>query len=258
MSMNILDVVILSVVEGVTEFLPVSSTGHLIIVSEWLGINIDSFNTSFQIAIQLGAILAVMILYWRSFFNRNILYRLVWAFLPTAVLGFIFYPIIKNYLLQSQAVVLVMFFLGGIALIVFEWWHIEEQNSLNEIENISFKNAFIVGLFQSIALIPGVSRSAATILGGLWLGFNRRTILEFSFLLAVPTIAAATGYDLVKNLSEFTDGEIKSLSLGFILSFVFALAAVKFLLVYINRYSFIPFGFYRIVLALVLFFIIYF
>ena len=120
MSMNILDVVILSVVEGVTEFLPVSSTGHLIIVSEWLGINIDSFNTSFQIAIQLGAILAVMILYWRSFFNRNILYRLVWAFLPTAVLGFIFYPIIKNYLLQSQAVVLVMFFLGGIALIVFE------------------------------------------------------------------------------------------------------------------------------------------
>lgn len=256
--MNISDIVILSIIEGVTEFLPVSSTGHLIIVSEWLDINIGAFNTSFQIAIQLGAILAVMTMYWRSFLNQNILYRLLWAFLPTAVLGFIFYPIIKNYLLHSQVVVITMFFLGGLALIFFEWWYVEGPNSLKEIENISFKNAFIIGLFQSIALIPGVSRSAATILGGLWLGFNRRTILEFSFLLAVPTIAAATGYDLLKNVSEFSGGEIKNLILGFSLSFVFALVTVKFLLVYINRYSFIPFGFYRVFVALILLFIFLF
>jgi len=255
--MSLLDVVILSIVEGFTEFLPVSSTGHLIIVSHLLGIDPTSFSVSFKIAIQLGAVLAIVLLYWRSLFlSRAVIYRLALAFLPTAVIGFLFFDFIKGVLLESELVVVIMFFVGGLALIGFELWHTERPEAVEDIANLSPRRAFVIGLFQSVAFVPGVSRAAATIIGGLWLGMKRRTILEFSFLLAVPTMGAATAYDLIKNAPTLTGGDLGLIILGAVLSFVFALLAVKFLLVYINHYSFIPFGVYRIILAVILFFIL--
>ncbi len=251
--MSLLEIIILSIVEGFTEFLPVSSTGHLIVVSSILGIEPTSFTVSFKIAIQLGAILAIVFLYWRSLFlSRAVVERLLLAFLPTAVIGFVFFDLIRG-LLENELVVIWMFFFGGLALIGFEWWYKERADATDEIGKLSLKRAFIVGLFQSLAFVPGVSRAAATIIGGLWLGMKRRTILEFSFLLAVPTMAAATAYDLYKTAPALVAGDFVSMGIGFVLSFLFAWLAVKFLLVYIEHYSFIPFGVYRIILAGILF-----
>ncbi|MEX0918431.1 MAG: undecaprenyl-diphosphate phosphatase [Candidatus Paceibacterota bacterium] len=256
--MNIFDVFILSMVEGFTEFLPVSSTGHLIIVSKFLGIDTGGFSSSFHIAIQLGAILAIVILYWRSLFlNQAIIYRLLVALTPTLILGFIFYDFIKEVLLQSQMTVVIMFFLGGLVLILFEWWRAGREEVNLTMAQMPFKSAGFIGLCQAVSLIPGVSRSAASILGGLWLGLDRKTVVEFSFLLAVPTMAAATGWDLIQSSADFSADEFGLLMLGFIFSLGFSLLAVKFLLIYIEKYSFIPFGVYRIILAAILFLILF-
>jgi len=172
------------------------------------------------------------------------------AFFPTAVLGLIFYKIIKHYLMASNQVVLWSMFIGGICLIVFEILHKEKDSAVEDLGTISYRTSLLIGLFQSIAMIPGVSRSAATIVGGLVLGLKRKTIVEFSFLLAVPTMLAATGLDLMKNASQFSAAQLNFLSIGFIVSFFSALLGVKFLLSFIKHHSFISFGIYRIVLAL--------
>ncbi len=251
--MNLFDVVILSLVEGLTEFLPVSSTGHLIVLSELLGLSVGSFGTSFNIAVQLGAILAIVLLYWRSvWWDHRLAGRIVLAFLPTALVGLIFYPLIKEHLLVNSELVAIMFLLGGLALIGFELWHARRAESAVDLSEVSTKQALIIGLFQTVAIIPGVSRSAATIVGGLWLGLKRQVIVEFSFLLAVPTMAAAVSFDLLQSAPVFTAAEFGWLLLGFILSFIFAWLSVKFLLIYITRYSFIPFGVYRIVVGIIL------
>ncbi|MBI5071539.1 undecaprenyl-diphosphate phosphatase [Candidatus Falkowbacteria bacterium] len=248
--MNFFHAIILGIVEGVTEFLPISSTGHLILVSKVLRLASTDFLKSFEIGIQLGAILAVVVQYFRSFFVKfEILKKVIVAFLPTAILGLIFYKVIKQFLLGSEQVVLWALFLGGVFLIIFEIFYREKQGAAEEIEKISWRQAVVIGLFQSVAMIPGVSRAAATIIGGLILGLKRKTIVEFSFLLAVPTMAAATGLDLISSGGRFSSGEFWLLAVGFIFSFVTALFAIRFFLKFIKNHSFIIFGVYRIILA---------
>lgn len=249
--MNIIQTIILGIIEGITEFLPISSTGHLILSARILGLSQTEFLKTFEIVIQFGAILSVIVLYWKSLLiNFEILKRVLVAFFPTAVLGLIFYKIIKHYLMASNQVVLWSMFIGGICLIVFEILHKEKDSAVEDLGTISYRTSLLIGLFQSIAMIPGVSRSAATIVGGLVLGLKRKTIVEFSFLLAVPTMLAATGLDLMKNASQFSAAQLNFLSIGFIVSFFSALLGVKFLLSFIKHHSFISFGIYRIVLAL--------
>jgi len=254
--MTYLDAIILGVVEGITEFLPISSTGHLILVSHLLGIPDSEFLKSFSIAIQLGAILAVVVLYTRSFLIPQILTRLFVGFLPTAVIGFFLYPYVKGYLLGNEYVVVAALFIGGVILIVFEYLHKESSSETFGVSDITHKQAFLIGLFQSIALIPGVSRSAATIMGGLLLGLRRVAIVEFSFLLAVPTMTAAVVYDIYKSPSVFTTALMPILSTGFIVSFLVAMLSITFLLQFIKKHTFVPFGVYRIILAGVFFLLI--
>jgi undecaprenyl-diphosphatase len=190
--------VIFGIVEAITEFLPISSTGHLKLTAHVMGLDQTSFLKSFEIIIQFGAILSVVVLYWRSLLvNLEIMKRVVVAFIPTGILGLIFYKLIKKYLLSSSTVVLWSLLLGGIFLIVFELLHKEDDDAVEDLATIPYRTSVLIGLFQSIAMIPGVSRSASTIVGGLVLGLKRKTIVEFSFLLAVPTMLAATGLDLV-------------------------------------------------------------
>lgn len=254
--MTPLDSIILGVLEGITEFLPISSTGHLILASELLGLEPSAFLSSFQIAIQLGAIAAVVFLYWKSFLDLGFLKKLFVAFLPTGLVGFLVYPYVKGFLLGNSLVVVVSLFLGGIVLILFELMHKERPESLEGAKEITYSQAIFVGLFQSIAIIPGVSRSAATIIGGLLVGMRRVAIVEFSFLLAVPTMLAATGYDLLKSADSFALDDFGLLALGFFTAFAVALLSMRFLLTIVRRYTFIPFGVYRIVLAALFFTIV--
>ncbi len=252
--MHFIHAIILGVVEGVTEFLPISSTGHLILIGQLLHIPDTDFLKSFDIIIQLGAILAVVALYFRTLFLNLRVFKLVaLAFIPTGVIGLLLYKIIKTYLLGNTSVVLFSLLIGGLAIVMFERLYakktVVEETALTA---ITYKQAVLIGLFQSIAIIPGVSRSAATIVGGMSLGLSRRTIVEFSFLLAIPTMVAATGLDLIKNIGLFHRQDVLLLAIGFITALISAFIAVKFLLKYIRTHSFTAFGFYRIVLVLVL------
>jgi undecaprenyl-diphosphatase len=253
--MTYLHAIILGLVEGITEFLPISSTGHLILASKVLGIENSNFLKSFEIIIQMGAILAVVVLYFRKFFSIPIITRLICGFIPTGIIGLTLYPFIKGYLLGNAAVVMAALALGGLFLILFETFHHEAGAGEQSITDITYKQAFLIGLFQSVAIIPGVSRSAATIVGGLFLGLKRVTVVEFSFLLAVPTMVAATGLDLLKNHSSFSTDMIGLLLVGFIISFVVALFVIAGLLRFIKKHTFIPFGVYRIIVAIIFVFI---
>jgi undecaprenyl-diphosphatase len=248
--MTLLQSIILGIVEGITEFLPISSTGHLILASRLLGLSQTDFQKSFEIAIQLGAIGSVILLYWRQFLEPAVLGRLIAAFIPTGLIGFALYHVVKTYLFGSDAVVLWALGLGGVALIVFELLHKESDDAVVDVTAIPYSKAVLIGLFQSLSIVPGVSRAGATIVGGLILGLSRTTIVEFSFLLAVPTMLAATGYDLLKNASSFEAQQLGVLAAGFIASFFVALLSIKFLLAFVRTHTFIPFGIYRIALAL--------
>ncbi|MDO8747937.1 MAG: undecaprenyl-diphosphate phosphatase [Candidatus Omnitrophota bacterium] len=255
--MDLLSAAILGIVEGISEFLPISSTGHLILTAQALRLEQSDFLKSFEIAIQLGAILAVVALYGkRLVMNFKTLKLVIAAFIPTAVIGFIFYKMIKNVFFNSNHIILWSLLLGGIFLIVFELLHREKEEALEEIASMSYAQAFIIGVFQSIAVIPGVSRAAATIIGGLILGLRRKTIVEFSFLLAVPTMGAAATLDLIKSAGAFKPEDFLSLSLGFLVSFIVALLSIKCLLGFIKNHNFILFGIYRIILALLFLFIL--
>ena len=254
--MNYLDAVVLGAVEGLTEFLPISSTGHLILTNHLLKLAETDFLKSFEIAIQLGAICAVVVLFWRSFLQVQILKKISAGFLPTAVIGLLLYSFVKTYLLGNELVVVLALLLGGGVLVCFEYLHHESADAVADIESISYKQAFGIGFFQAIAIIPGVSRSAASIVGGLLLGLNRATIVQFSFLLAVPTMAAATGLDLLKNYKTFSLSDAGLLCVGFLTAFVAALLVMRFFLSYVRTRSFVPFGIYRIAIALFFFFVV--
>ena len=251
--MSLVHVFILSIIEGITEFLPISSTGHLILASKLLGIMESDFTKTFEIAIQLGAIMAVVFLYFKKFTQSFTLYKKLFvAFIPTAIVGFFFYPFIKGFLLSSSVVTLNALFWGGIVLILVELLlKRKTDRSLPADGQITYKQSFLIGVFQSISVVPGVSRAAATIIGGLLTGLNRETATEFSFLLAVPTMIAASALDIYKSRQILMSGDLFLLLIGTFLSFVFAMLAVKFLIGYVKKHNFIPFGVYRIILALV-------
>ncbi len=240
---------VLGVVEGLTEFLPISSTAHLILVSKALGITQSDFVKTFEIAIQSGAILAVLALYFREFFKVEVLKRIIVAFIPTGVVGLVLYKIIKVYLIGNIAVVLWALAIGGVLMIIFERFP-RSGEGVTDISALTYKQCLAVGLCQSVAVIPGVSRSAATIVGGLMLGVSREAIVKFSFLLAVPTMVAATGFDILKNYTLFDGSSIGVLVVGFFAAFVTAIIAIKFLLSFVRNHTFTGFGVYRIALVL--------
>ncbi len=255
--MTFFDSLILGIVEGVTEFLPISSTGHLMLAAKLLNIPQTEFAKSFEIIIQLGAIMAVVVLYWRMLLvNTEVIKKVAVAFVPTGILGLLLQKVIKQVFLARTDIVLWALFLGGILLIVFEKCYREKKGAVRNFDVITYRTAVCIGLFQSLAVVPGVSRAAATIVGGLILGLNRKTIVEFSFLLAVPTMLAATALDLLKGSAVFSAQDIGYLGAGFVTSFLVAMASIKFLLRFIQNSNFIPFGIYRIGAAILFWFFI--
>ncbi len=264
--MTILQAIILGIIEGVTEFLPISSTGHMILASKLMGITDTDFLKSFEIIIQFGAILSVVVLYWKKIWSsQENFIKVMIAFLPTAVIGFLLYKILKQFLLSNDILVLWTLLLGGIVFIAFELWRRsflelqfdQTKNMANDFSQISYKKAFLTGVWQSLAIIPGVSRSGATIIGGLAMGISRQTIVEFSFLLAIPTMAVASGYDLFKSGANFSSSQFGVLAVGFITSFIVAMLAIKWFISYIKNHSFISFGVYRIAIAIIFYFLIF-
>ena len=252
--MNFLDTIILGIVEGFTEFLPVSSTGHLLVTGQILNIPETEFFKTFVVAIQVGAILAVILIYWkRVLSNLNLSKKILVAFIPTAVIGFLLYRLIKDILFENLHTIAIALIVGGIIIIIFEKLRKDkiESNSI-PLENISYKKSFLIGIIQALAIVPGVSRSGATIIGGMSLGISRKNIVEFSFLLAVPTIVAATGYDLIQSKIIFSSSDTILLLSGFIFSFIFAYISIKFFIRFIQTNSFMIFGFYRVLAGILI------
>ncbi len=246
--MSILEAIIIAIVEGITEFLPVSSTGHMIITQELLGVEITDFVKAFTVNIQFGAILAVVVLYWKRFFQSlTFYYKLFIAFLPAAVIGLLASDYIDS-LLENVIVVAVMLILGGIVLVFVDRWF----NNSQKTNEVSYGTAFKIGLFQCIAMVPGVSRSAATIIGGLSQKLDRRTAAEFSFFLAVPTMFAAAGYKLLQNYSSIDKQHISLLLTGNVVAFAVALIAIKGFIGLLTRYGFKYFGYYRILVGTII------
>lgn len=254
--MNVFQAIIIAIVEGLTEFLPVSSTGHMIIVSSLLGISKDEFTKLFEVVIQLGAILAVVVFYWKKFLvfdkNRfNFYLKLVVAVIPALILGFLFSKKIDA-MLESPLTVGVSLLVGGIILLFVDNWF-KEPTILTE-EKIDIFTALRIGFYQCLALIPGTSRSAASIIGGMQQKLSRSVAAEFSFFLAVPTMAAATGYKLLKGkeLLIAHPENLKLLLIGNIVAFVVALGAIKFFIGAVKKYGFKMWGYYRIVVGIII------
>ena len=251
--MSIIEAIILAIVEGITEFLPVSSTGHMIIASSLMGIAENPFTKTFTVAIQLGAIFSVVVLYWKRFFQTmNFYIKLFVAFLPAAVIGFLLNDYIDQ-LLERVEVVAVMLILGGIVFLFID--KLFKKTEENEVPEINYTTALKIGFFQTIAMIPGVSRSAATIIGGLTQKLTKKTAAEFSFFLAVPTMAAATGYKLLKFYKAgngFSSDEIMILLVGNAVAFIVAMLAIKSFIQFLTNNGFKLFGYYRIVLGVMI------
>lgn len=246
--MTTFQAIIIAIVEGITEFLPISSTGHMIITEKILGMESTEFLKAFTVNIQFGAILSVIVLYWKRFFQTlNFYYKLFIAFIPAMVLGFIFGDLIDS-MLENVIVVAITLLLGGIFLLFVD----KLFNKPKENQEVSFPTAFKIGLFQCIAMIPGVSRSAATIIGGMSQGLNRKTAAEFSFFLAVPTMFAATAYKLLKNYKSIDAGNINILIIGNIVAFIVAMIAIKSFIAFLTKYGFKVFGYYRIFLGAII------
>jgi undecaprenyl-diphosphatase len=250
--MTLIQSIILGVVEGITEFLPISSTGHMILVSDLLRIPQTEFTKTFEIIIQLGAICAVAVLYIKTLFTkRNLWPTLLAAFIPTGIIGFIAYKAVKQFLLGNPTVTVVALGLGGLGFYLIEYLLKKRTPKIVTLEEITILQAVCVGVGQSVSMIPGVSRAAASIFTGMIFGLSRKTAVEFSFLLAVPTMVAASALDIVKS-KPFIDGaHIFLVVVGTGVAFVTALMAIKLFLKYVQNHSFLPFATYRIVLALI-------
>jgi undecaprenyl-diphosphatase len=255
--MTIIQAIILGIIEGITEFLPISSTGHMIIASSIMGIASDEFVKFFEVAIQLGAIVSVIILYWKRFFplNKwNFYFKLIVAVIPALVLGFLFGDKIDE-LLQSPTTVAVSMLIGGVVLLFID--NVFNHPIVDTEEGITYKKGFIVGIWQCLAMIPGTSRSAASIVGGMQQKLTRRLAAEFSFFLAIPTMAAATGFKLLQTYKTdptiiTNSSNLKLLVIGSVVAFIVAMIAIKFFITYLQKHGFKAFGVYRIIVGIVL------
>jgi undecaprenyl-diphosphatase len=254
----LLKIILLGIIEGVTEFLPVSSTGHLIVFGQFIKFD-ESFSKTFDIVIQLGAILAIVAIYKDKLLDilqnikkeksQKFVINLFFAFLPAALAGFLLHGYIKGYLFSPLTVALALI-LGGIVMIIIE--NIRHKGSVTNIDNVTYKTAFYIGLAQMLALVPGVSRSAATIMGGLLAGLNRKTAAEFSFFLAIPVMFCATFYDLIKEAGNIDASAILYILAGFVVAFITAFIVVKWFIKFISHNNFKPFAYYRIALGLII------
>ncbi len=258
--MNTIQSIIISIVEGLTEFIPVSSTGHMIITEKILNIEENDFSKLFTIAIQLGAILAVVVLYWKKFVdfkNWKFYAKIAVGVIPALILGFLFSNKIDA-LLESSTTVAISLLAGGIILLFID--NLFKKPEIDKEEDVSFFKAIMIGIWQCIAMIPGVSRSAASIIGGMQQKLTRNAAAEFSFFLAVPTMLAATGYKLLKYYQDyggFSSNEIKQLAIGNAVAFVVALLAIKFFIGFLKKHGFKIWGYYRIVVGIALLILIY-
>ena len=259
--MNLFEAIIVAIVEGLTEYLPISSTGHMIIASALLGIEKDEFTKLYEVSIQLGAILAVVVLYWKKFmdFTKWKFYlKLIIAVIPAIILGLLFSDQIDA-MLESPLTVAITLLLGGIIFLFID--KVFQRHDIDKEENITNKKAFTIGLWQCLAMIPGVSRSASSIIGGMQQRLTRKLAAEFSFYLAVPTMAAATGYSVfLKNWTDLSGAEVKGYEMilastqntvtfitGNIIAFVVAILAIKFFIGFLQKHGFVLFGWYRII-----------
>jgi len=246
--MTLFEAVVIAIVEGITEFLPISSTGHMIIAEALLGMDIDEFTKAFTVNIQFGAILSVVVLYWRRFLQSWTFYqKLFIAFLPAAVIGFLAGDFIDS-LLENVLVVAITMFLGGILLLFVDKWF----NKENPDQEVTYPKALKIGFWQCVAMIPGVSRSAATIIGGMQQKLSRTNAAEFSFFLAVPTMAAASAYKLLKDYKHINTENIGILIIGNIVAFIVAMIAIKTFITFLQKHGFKVFGWYRIIIGLIL------
>lgn len=253
--MDVLHSVILGLVEGATEFLPISSTGHLIVVSQWLGMEQTEGNKAFEVIIQLAAILAVVANYKERFTLKH--FRL-WcqvfvAFLPVAMVGFLFRHQIKA--MFSVSVVATMFIVGGVIFLMTERWIKHKSPSVDNLDNLNFKQVLWIGIAQVFALIPGTSRAGSTIVGALFVGLSRKASAEFSFLLALPVMMAASGYDLLSNYKEFAGEQLMPLVIGFVVAFLSAFVVMKLFMAFLEKFTFVAFGWYRILFGGLLLFL---
>ncbi len=258
--MDTIQSIIIAVVEGLTEFLPISSTGHMIITEKLLNLTENDFSKVFTVAIQLGAILAVVVLYWKKFFdfrNWQFYAKLVAAVIPAIVLGLLFSKKIDA-LLESSLTVAITMLAGGIILIFID--NVFREHTIHDEKEISFGRAVMIGIWQCLAMIPGVSRSAASIIGGMQQKLTRNAAAEFSFFLAVPTMLAATGYKLYKYYNAFggfSGNEIKQLAIGNVVAFIVAMLAIKFFIGFLKKHGFRIWGYYRIIVGILLLILIY-
>ncbi|MFZ2968612.1 MAG: undecaprenyl-diphosphate phosphatase [Sulfuricurvum sp.] len=254
--MTIIDSLLLGALEGVTEFLPVSSTGHLILASQLLGLKQTAAHKAFEVSIQLGSILAVLFLYaQRLLQDKQLWFKIAIAFLPTGALGFLLYKHIKA--LFGVETVSIMLIVGGVLFLVFEYFHRNQPiTEGKDLSQLSMKEALAIGFFQSLAMVPGTSRSGATLIGGLFMGLSRKSAAEFSFLLAIPTMFIATAYDLLKHRHEMIVDDWSMLIVAFITAFIFAFATVKAFVGFVSRHTFVPFAIYRIIVGVIFFYVI--
>lgn len=246
--MDIFDAVILGIVEGITEFLPISSTGHMILSAKLMGLEQTQFLKTFEVAIQLGSILAIVAMYFKKLLDsRALWFKLLIGFVPTGILGLTLYKSIKGFF--SPSVVAYMLIVGGVVFLLVEKFYRCEDYRIEKVEDVSYKQAFLIGLFQSLAMIPGTSRSGSTIIGGLLLGLSRKCSAEFSFLLAIPTMFAATFYDVYKNHSLFQSSHMEYLLIGGVVAFLTSLVVIKIFMKFISAFTYVGFGIYRILIG---------
>ena len=251
--MTLFDSIILGIIEGFTEFLPISSTGHLIVASHFMGIDQTSVTKAYEVIIQFAAIFAVVFNYKDKFsFKKIDLWTKVFlAFVPIGVIGFIFSHQIKE--LFSITVVATMFIVGGVIFLLVEKFFIpNEKNVIENVEEVTIKQSLVIGFAQVFALIPGTSRAGSTIIGALLVGLSRKASAEFSFLLAFPVMSAVTAYDLLKHYSEFSEANLTVLAVGFVTSFIVAYVTIKLFLKFLDSFTFVSFGIYRILFGVIL------
>lgn len=250
--MTIFDSIILGIIEGITEFLPISSTGHMIIASEWLGVAKTDTNQAFEVIIQVAAILAVLANYKEKFHPKyfSLWVKVAVAFLPIGIIGFLVAPYIKA--LFGTVTVAVMFIIGGIIFIAVERFYKEEECQTTDVNDVTMKQALWIGFAQIFALIPGTSRAGASIIGAMLVGLNRKTCAEFSFLLGLPVLAAASGYDFLKHYQDFTSADYVNLAVGFATSFIVAYFVIRWFISFLSKFTFVGFGIYRILFGILL------